>query len=67
MLGAAFGSFAAGVSYDKCGPRALLGLCSFGSIVAVLVQFLSTTPTALFIGQVWFSLLCFLAIFVYSC
>lgn len=51
MLGAAFGSFAAGVSYDKFGPRAILGFCSFGSIVAVLIQFLSTTPMALFIGQ----------------
>lgn len=51
MLGAVFGSFMAGIFYDKYGPRSILGACSFGSIVAVLVQYLSTTPMALFIGQ----------------
>jgi MFS family permease len=58
MLGAAFGSFAAGVYYDKLGPTTILGLCNFGSIIAVLVQFLSTTPMALFIGQVGFCIHC---------
>lgn len=51
MLGAALGSFSAGIAYDNLGPRTTLGLCSFSSINAVFIMIFSTTSPMLFLGQ----------------
>ncbi|KUJ06612.1 maltose permease [Mollisia scopiformis] len=50
MLGGAIGSLAAGILYDRLGPKRTLGLCVFGSIGATIIQFFSTTPAVLFLG-----------------
>ena len=52
MLGGAIGSMAAGILYDKLGPKRTLGLCITGSVSATILQFLSTTPAVLFLGLV---------------
>lgn len=52
MLGGAIGSLAAGILYDKLGPKKTLGLCVVGSVGATMVQFFSTTPAVLFLGLV---------------
>lgn len=52
MLGGAMGSLAAGILYDKLGPKRTLGLCIAGSVGATILQFLSTTPAMLFFGLV---------------
>jgi MFS family permease len=58
MLGGAIGSLAAGILYDKLGPKKTLGLCIVGSVGATVLQFLGTTPAVLFIGLVRTLLLC---------
>lgn len=52
MLGGAIGSLAAGILYDKLGPKKTLALCIAGSVAATILQFLSTTPAVLFFGLV---------------
>lgn len=52
MLGGAIGSLAAGILYNKLGPKKTLGLCIVSSVGATILQFLSTTPAVLFIGLV---------------
>ncbi|CZR69376.1 related to transporter (major facilitator superfamily) [Phialocephala subalpina] len=50
MLGGATGSLGAGILYDSLGPKRTLGLCVLGSIGAIFLQFLSSTPAVLFLG-----------------
>lgn len=52
MLGAATGSLGAGIFYDSLGPKRTFGLCVLGSISAVFLQLLSSTPAVLFLGLV---------------
>lgn len=56
MLGAATGSLGAGILYDSLGPKRTFGLCVLGSIGAIFLQFLSSTPAVLFLGLVRTSL-----------
>ncbi|KAI1336361.1 putative MFS alpha-glucoside transporter [Xylariaceae sp. FL0016] len=50
-LGAIVGALVAGFAYDRLGPRPMMALCSTGSIAFIFVQFFSSTPAQLFVGQ----------------
>lgn len=50
-LGAMVGAFTAGFAYDRLGPRLMLAICSTGSVAFIFIQFFSSTPAQLFVGQ----------------
>ena len=50
-LGAIVGAFTAGFAYDRLGPRPMMAICSVGSVAFIFVQFFSSTPAQLFVGQ----------------
>jgi MFS family permease len=50
-IGGVLGALFSGVIYERWGPRKMIAACSFGSIGVIFIQFFSTTPAQLFIGQ----------------
>ncbi|KAJ9134632.1 Sugar transporter [Pleurostoma richardsiae] len=50
-LGALVGAFTAGFAYDRLGPRPLMSICCLASVAFIFIQYLSSTPAQLFVGE----------------
>ncbi|KAJ5815144.1 sugar transporter [Penicillium riverlandense] len=51
LLGGIVGALSSGYLYDRFGPRIMMTVCSFCSIVLIFIQFFSHTPAQLFVGE----------------
>ncbi|KAI4748809.1 general substrate transporter [Aureobasidium sp. EXF-12298] len=50
-IGGVCGALFSGIVYEQWGPRKMIAACSIGSIDIIFLQFFSTTPAQLFVGQ----------------
>jgi MFS family permease len=50
-IGGVLGALFSGVIYERWGPRKMIAACSLGSVGIIFIQFFSTTPAQLFVGQ----------------
>ncbi|KAL4976208.1 general substrate transporter [Aspergillus desertorum] len=51
LVGAIAGALLSAVAYDRFGPRVMIAVCSICSIAFIFIQFYSSTPAQLFVGQ----------------
>ncbi|KAL4950220.1 general substrate transporter [Aspergillus filifer] len=51
LLGAILGALLSAIAYDRFGPRVLIATCSIASLAFIFIQFFSSSPAQLFIGQ----------------
>ncbi|KAI5276646.1 general substrate transporter [Aureobasidium subglaciale] len=50
-IGGVCGALFSGYVYERFGPRRMIAACSLGSVCIIFIQFFSTTPAQLFVGQ----------------
>ncbi|KAL4966616.1 putative MFS alpha-glucoside transporter [Aspergillus stella-maris] len=51
LLGAILGALLSALAYDRFGPRLLIATCSVASLAFIFIQFFSSSPAQLFVGQ----------------